>query len=313
MRKHSLSENGLSMSQAQSISNLLYQRAREIQVLFLGINNCSKTFAHEGRTYTQVKGVPLPGNVASLLMEKASIHGVQGFLMENIKAKEELLISLMQKRFEFEVEAPVYPNLIQPKLLRMVGEDFGWAQLSLEETNEFLEQEAIAAHVGEFIHKGGVLDKLRGELATLKPTEFIQIESTKSTPITVSAHHTPEQLFGLHRELSELHRKAEQRVNYFKAKVKNLAAQENIRIHAENQKLQAEANQQNDKLLQDYREANQKYAAQFEEARLRFEEQRQKELKEASALRIAVDPRFKPVIDEYMKSVLNEDTASTGS
>jgi hypothetical protein len=115
-----------------------------------------------------------------------------------------------------------------------VNEKWGWDQLTVAEYNEFLEAEAFAAHIGQFIHKGGKLDQLRAELPTIKTLEFMEIETGKKTPMTISVHHKADDLMELHEELAGLHRGYEQKVNYFKAKVKNAVTAENARIAKEN-------------------------------------------------------------------------------
>jgi hypothetical protein len=48
MKKNNLSKNGLSMTQAQSISNLCNQKAIEIHNSLRGINNASKSIVIGG-------------------------------------------------------------------------------------------------------------------------------------------------------------------------------------------------------------------------------------------------------------------------
>ena len=78
MKKNSLTpNNGLSLSQAQSISNLCHQRALEIEGKLTGVNNYSKTVdvtAGNGSTKSHqiVVGKPIPSNVVDLLTEKAT-------------------------------------------------------------------------------------------------------------------------------------------------------------------------------------------------------------------------------------------------
>ena len=92
MKKNSLTpNNGLSLSQAQSISNLCYQRAIEINNLLASINNASKSVEIDGKEHIIVKGRELPSNIVDLLIEKGDLHACQGFLMENIKAKDDML------------------------------------------------------------------------------------------------------------------------------------------------------------------------------------------------------------------------------
>ena len=49
MKKLSLSQKGLSLCQAQSISNLCFQRAKEIENLLLKVNNAEKTAKRKQR------------------------------------------------------------------------------------------------------------------------------------------------------------------------------------------------------------------------------------------------------------------------
>ena len=253
MKKNSLSPKGLSLSQAQSISNLCNQRAQDINAKLHGINNAEKTVTLQGIKYIETAGKKIPTNVVELITNKALLHSTQAFLMENIKAKETLLKDLQRKEFVTTLVFPDYPELSRPVFKSLVSEDWGWEQLSISEYNEYLECEAYASHIGQFIHKSGVLDNLRRTLPTVKNLEWIEVKKDEKTPLVVNVHHTSEQLLVIHEELATLHRQYEQRVNYFKAKVKNLVTEENARIARENGDLQAVANNFNKKLLEEYK------------------------------------------------------------
>ena len=165
MGKHSLSSKGLSLSQAQSISNLCNQRSRDISSKLSTVNNFSRHLQLGTDVYTETVGIPMPSNVVDLLLEKAELHSAQAFLMENIKAKDDLIKSIQREVFDYEEKVP-YPKrqaLEEFKVEPHKEEDWAWDQLSSSEYNEYLEAEAFASHVGQFIHKGGVLDKLRTE------------------------------------------------------------------------------------------------------------------------------------------------------
>ncbi len=303
MRKNSLATKGLSMSQAQSISNLCNQRSRDISFKLRDINNVEKVLKIGEETYVETPGKKMPDNVMDLLADKSRLHATQAFLMENIKAKEEMLNEIRNRRLEFEVEIPKCGELQNAEIESTVNEDWGWSQLSVSEYNEYLEAEAFASHVGQFIHKGGKLDNLRSELPTLKTLEWIEVESGKKTPLKVSVHHTAEELGDLHEKLAGVHRNYEQRVNYFKAKVKNLVTSENARIAKENAVNEASVNEANQKVLHDYNKAREEWQASYRKASHLFEEDRQKDIQKTAALRIAIDPRFQEVIDMFLKEV----------
>lgn len=301
--KNSLSSKGLSMSQAQSISNLCNQRSKEITNKLADVNNVSKTLVIGSETYTETPGNPMPVDVVELLTEKARLSATQAFLMENIKAKDELIKEIQCDQFKYDVEVPQRPKTEVRVIPSLVDETLGWDQLTTAEYNEYLEAEAYASHIGQFIHKGGKLDKLRSELPTIKTLEFMEIEVGKKTPMKVSIHHTSEQLLEIHEHLAALHREYEQKVNYFKAKVKNSVTTENARIAKERADIQAEVNEINSKQDVEYKSTYDKWAAEYRKASEEFEESRQKRIQEAANLKINVAERFQPVIDMFLKQL----------
>ena len=301
--KNSLASKGLSMSQAQSISNLCNQRSKDITAQLADINNVSKELVIGSETYTEVKGNPVPQDVVKLLTAKARLSATQAFLMENIKAKDELISKIKYEGFEYGVEAPIRPTTISETLPNEVDEDFGWDTLTAAEYNEFIEAEAYASHIGQFIHKGGKLDRLRAELPTIKTLEFMEIEVGKKTPMKITVHHTPAQLLTIHEELAALHRGYEQKVNYFKSKIKNAVTSTNAAVQKARGDIQARVNQQNLELSNEYKLAYDKWLADQRKAQHEFEEKRQGKIQDAVNLKIEVAERFQDVVDEFLNQL----------
>lgn len=301
--KNSLASKGLSMSQAASISNLCNQRTKDIAASLADINNVSKELTIGVETYIETKGNSMPQNIVQLLTDKARLSATQAFLMENIKAKDELINKIKSEKFKYEVSEPERPKTISEVLPNEVDEDFGWDTLTTAEYNEFLEAEAYASHIGQFIHKGGKLDKLRAELPTIKTLEFMEIEVGKKTPLKVTIHHTPAQLLSIHEELAALHRGYEQKVNYFKSKIKNATTTENAKIQKERGDIQARVNEQNLELANTYKMAYDTWAANQRKAQHKFEEERQGRIQDAVNLKIEVAERFQPVVNEFLNQL----------
>lgn len=301
--RNNLQNTGLSLSQAASISNLCNQRASEINNIISGINNSSKTFKSNGDEYILQVGKAIPTNVVEILVEKGKLHAAQAFLMSNIKAKDALINSIKKEKFATSLIAPEQPTYSTFENQELVGEDWGWDQLSQAEYSEYLEQESFASHIGQFIHKNCPLDVLRRDLPNVKVLDFIELTSGIKTPVKVEAHHTSDQLLGYHEKLASLHRSYEQRVNYFKAKVKNLVTEENARISKENAIKGAEINLYNQKLRQDYSNLMSTHQEAVKVAYENFESERQARIQQASALRISVDPRFQDTINEFLKNL----------
>lgn len=302
MKKNSLSTTGLSMSEAQSISNLCNQRALDIENSLKSVKTATKTIKIGEETHTIEKKVALPDNVTALLLEKGKLHGCQAFLMENIQAKERLLNNIKSSKADISfIEEPEYPNLDSFRPLPQVNEDWGWEQLTVLEMNEFYESEALAAHIGKFIHKGSKLETLRNELANLPSIEWMTIKDGEKTPVKIVANHSTEYLQNLHEELSKLHKTHEARTNYFKAKVKNLVTIENGRISKLNADKQLEINNSNKELMTEYNDAMRVYSNEVTKIQNAYEIAKETKIKEAAVLKIKVDPRFQSVVDIFIK------------
>ncbi|MFW6246765.1 MAG: hypothetical protein ACOC22_01120 [bacterium] len=310
MRKHNLVPNkGLSLSQAQSISNLCNQRTVEINKKFDSVNNYGKSIELNGKQRILANSKPLPENTIELLGEKAKLHACQAFLMENIKTKDLLLKEAKTAVADISgIEVPEKPKLSSPVdgSLAEVDEAWGWNQLPIGEINEYLEAEAYAAHVGQFIHKGSILDELRRTLPNIPAIEWITVKDGEKTPVDINIHHNADELMELHEELAGLHRKFEQRVNYFKAKVKNLVTAENARIAEHNNEIANEVAKQNALLQAKYDKEFAAYQDEVRKIRTDFEKQRQKRIAEIASMRIGVDARFQEVVDMFLKQLDKE-------
>lgn len=295
-----LGKKGLSMNQAQSISNLCNQIATDIDTTINNFNVTSKTIKVDKETYVVKEANPIV-DIHNLLSYKSKLHGVQAHIMEAIKAKDALLNSIQNEGFDDSIfTMPERKLIYEPELISEVGEDYGWKQLSETEYAEYLEQEAIASHYGQFIHKRGKLSCLRNELAKFASLEWEVIEDGKKTPVKVAKHHTQDELMNIHNEVSDVHTRANQRVNYFKAKAKNLANAKNIEIHKENARLKMIYQSNLNDANAEYQNQLAAYNNMIEEMSETFYADRLKRLNEASKLKVVIDPRFQSVVDELI-------------
>lgn len=296
-----LSTKGLSMSQAQSISNLCNQNAMEIQRELDSYNNCSKSITVAGQVYDLQEGIPIPGDILEKLKNKGDLHACQAFLMEAVKGKESE-IDRIRKSF------PDLSHLVKPEQILIddyeiqynVEEAWGWKQLSDSEYSEYLQAESMASHLGQFIHKTGKLTQLRKELPNTPSIEWFEVEAGKKTPVKVTKHHLSPVLMGIHEDIAEQHRVYEQRVNYYKAKVKNLVSDENARIQRVNADKAAEFLKLEKEVHEIHQLAMDAYNGEVLRLTMEFNSQRELDIKSAAALRISVDPRFQAVIDMFI-------------
>jgi hypothetical protein len=131
----------------------------------------------------------------------------------------------------------------------------------------------------------------------------MEIEVGKKTPLKVSIHHTPEQLLAIHEELAALHRGYEQKVNYFKSKVKSTVTASNAAVQKARGDIQARVNQTNLELANEYKLAYDKWLADQRKAQHEFEEKRQGRIQEAVNLKIEIASRFQDVVDEFLNQL----------
>lgn len=289
------------MSQAQSISNLCNQRALEIQRELDSYNVCSKSIRVNGEDYSLEDAYPMPSAILELLKEKGRLHATQAFLMEAIKEKDSVINRIISTTFDHShIVRPEFPEIPEPIELYDVSEAWGWAQLSASEHSEYLEAEAMASHLGQFIHNRGKLDKMRREVADLPAIEWMSVKEGEKTPVRINKHHTSQELLATHEQIAAAHRVYEQRVNYYKAKVKNLVSDENARIQKVNSDLWAQYDAEVSKQSEIRNQAFNAYRTQVQKENADFNAAREEQVKATAALRISVDPRFQPVIDMFI-------------
>jgi hypothetical protein len=296
-----LSNKGLSMSQAQSISNLCNQNALEIQRELDSYNNATKSITIDKVTYSLQEGIVIPDDILDKLKNKGDLHATQAFLMEALKGKDSELDRLRNMR-------PDLSHLIEPQriyapdydILFNEEESWGWSKLTDSEYSEYLQAEAMASHLGQFIHKNGKLTQLRKDLPNTASIEWFEVKDGEKTPVRITKHHHSQSLMQLHEDIAEEHRKYEQRVNYFKAKVKNLVSDENARLQKVNADNAAEFLKIEKQLNEEWRIAQDAYNGEILKLTMEFNSQRELNIKSAAALRINVDPRFQNVIDLFI-------------
>lgn len=85
--------------------------------------------------------------------------------------------------------------------------------------------------------------------------------------------------------------------------MKNLVTVENAKIANENAALQTLVNEVNNKLNTQYSIVIQEWQGKRKKAELEFNSKIQEETGRVAALRIMVDARFKPVVDQFLGTI----------
>lgn len=314
-------ENTLSMSDAQSISNLVNQKAEQITNKYKSVNNYSTylrldtlsqaAMVDKGdSTVSKTKAVNMPPieEVVADFKRKGDLHALQAFLMEHIKLKEHMIKSLKQKRNEAKdytnEELELRLNIKKPVF---VEEPIELVEYNEETINEFFTKEELlrtliseshAAHIGQFIHKDGKLSALRKELPTISGYTYEKLPDGRSAVVTNVIHADGDALEQLHEILANEHRDYTRSVNGQKAKAKDLLLLENNKAASDWQQKKSQQNIRANSHLTEF--GIYTNAIGEERARLKLEHQHavDEELKTWVKARIIVPSQFRDLILE---------------
>ena len=228
--------------------------------------------------------------------------------MEHIKLKEDALKALSIKR----MNPPSYTNEELEANLNITRPVFNEEPIELKEydeesINEFftkedllrsLVAEAHAAHIGQFIHKDGVLDKLRKELPKISGYSHERLPDGRSAVVINEIHSDADALEQLHEVLANEHRDFTRIVNGQKAKAKDLVLIENSNNASIWQQKKSEQSARANTHLTEFNVYTNAISA--ERARLTLEYQKaiDEEVKSWVKAKLAIPSQFKDLIVE---------------
>jgi hypothetical protein len=295
-----LDSKGLSLSDAQFLSNLCNQKAEEITKLISQVGVADRYIDYKGEWKPFKMTSKMPTDIVELISEKAELHALQGFLMDTIKRKDAMIKNLEKKEFVHSLVKPEAPVLKSLPKVKIVDEAWAKDQLSESEYNEMLYWEALAAHIGQFIHKDSHLEKLRKASVNTVQAEWFDVSTTEKAYVDVRMHYTPEYYNTLHEDFAKLHREAEKKVNYFKAKIKNMVSDENLRLRQEFEAEYKAIVDENKSINDAYELEFKAYRVEYDLKYSEYQKEINREVKRISALKVKPDPRYQPLIDKLI-------------
>lgn len=296
-----LGTQGLSMSDAQSLSNLCNQEAINIDKKLKSVGLFNKSVTLNNQEKIIYKTDKMPENVKELLERKSVLHALQGFLMDSMKRKDSLIKEESERAFVYDIPRPIQPQYELEPQLKQVDEAWGFDQLTDDEYNEYLRDESFASHIGQFIHNKSILEELRKDAYKIPAIEWIELKKDEKTPVDIIVHHAPEFYDTLYKEFSNLHRDYEKKVNYIKAKVKNLVAEENQKLLLEYKQNLQEVSERNRLLKEEYNKEVTKWTTNYNLAKSTFEKEKVEKVNELAKLKIVLDSRYESLKNELMK------------
>ena len=274
-----LDTKGLTTAEANYTANIIKELCERIfnEIKQLTLFKGTLNFQGKQTEYNKVYKVE---NLEEKCLEEGNLYALSAWLREAIKAKEALLKQVENDNFDISLLNEVNYG----KATSLLTEDEVKYSLPINELAEYLAYEAKAAHIGKKVHPNGIFEQW---FNMIKNTPKVQInEINKDYIVEFDQVVDEKDLYQTYFTLQKEYREAEQKVNYYKAKVKNLLNEKNQEINQKNRALQ-------DKLSQDLEIQNSKnLALQAEINNLRGQK-----LKEVSELKIIIPNELQKTLD----------------
>lgn len=274
-----LDTKGLTTAEANYTANIIKELCERISNEIKQLTLFKGTLNFQGKQ-TEYNKVYKVENLEEKCLEEGNLYALSAWLREAIKAKEALLKQVENDNFDISLLNEVNYG----KAISLLTEDEVKYSLPINELAEYLAYEAKAAHIGKKVHPNGIFEQW---FNMIKNTPKVQInEINKDYIVEFDQVVDEKDLYQVYFTLQKEYREAEQKVNYYKAKVKNLLNEKNQEINQKNRALQ-------DKLSQDLEIQNSKnLALQAEINNLRGQK-----LKEVSELKIIIPNELQKTLD----------------
>lgn len=224
-----LGTKGLTSSEANYTANIVKElcekTAQEIKqmTLFKGVIH----FQGKENDYNKVYKVD---NLQEKCMQEGNLYALSAWLREAIKSKDSLVTKNISNNFEKELkQLPIAPKLVNSSTEEEIKNG-----LPIDELAEFLMYEAKAAHLGKKVHPGGIFETWFNLIKNIPRTQINP--DNKDYVVFFEQEVNESSLYEIFFSLQKEYREAEQKVNYYKSKVKDLLNQKSQEINAVNQK-----------------------------------------------------------------------------
>lgn len=214
-----LDTKGLTSSEASHIANFLKEQVKGIDIT---VENF-KVITSQGKRDND--WLPIDTNKAvedlkGSLLKKAEYFSLSAWLREAIKYKDNKINEAIAETFDNSNVEGLKPY---PKAVATV--DTSWSKffehLDIKAQSEYLTQEAIASHIGSFIHR---FDVVRSKIDNYLPTDFVKLSNTETMTVKNTLLYDTDELLREVESLQSIHREAEKTINFYKAKHKEWVA-----------------------------------------------------------------------------------------
>jgi hypothetical protein len=216
-----LGDKGLSSSKASHLKNVAKEMADVYGNQLQNAMLFTEVMSLKGEELPLDRQVAIP-NLVEFCQHEGRIFGLSAWLGEGIKEKEAFLKKIKEATvieiLDME-ELPDPPEL--PKLELEPTETDIKAKWTTRERAEFLSMEAMAASIGKKIHQQGKLAQWKTGIRSEKPVRFETLNERETVVVKRTMLYEVETIENAYFELQQAHRQANERVNYYKARLNN--------------------------------------------------------------------------------------------
>jgi len=224
-----LDTKGLTSAEANYTANIVKELCERISneikqlTIFEGVLN----FQGKQTIYNKVFKVD---NLEEKCLEEGNLYALSAWLREAIKSKDNLLKQVDLDNFEIKLLNEVFIDIEATS--KLLTEDEIKYSLPINELADYLACEAKAAHIGKKVHPNGIFEVW---FNAIKNTPRVQINDVNKDYVVEFSQIVDEKdLYSIYFNLQKEYREAEQKVNYYKAKIKNLLDEKNQKINQQN-------------------------------------------------------------------------------
>lgn len=175
--------------------------------------------------------------VIEVINKIGDLNSLAAWLRVGVKSKETGLTVLQNIDPDFIEDGPEFEKLKRPEQDEVWKEQFGpdhaLAELNIRERAEFLSLNSKAAAIGMGIHNNGPVSKAKQDVVEFKPTRMEEvrgINGPEAWPVTCTKEMEREDVAKIYFQLQNKHREIENKLNFYRAKLKNIEVQKNVDI-----------------------------------------------------------------------------------
>lgn len=281
-----LGKQGLTSAEANYTANIVKELCERIATEINNMSLFTAILTKDGKKHNFAKERKVE-NLHEKCLEEGKLYALSAWLREGIKDKDKIISLIDTDDFGFELKST--DHIVKGfKLINNPTEEEIKRELPINELAEYLSNEAKAAHIGKKVHPSGIFEKW---LREIKNTPCLQLHpDNKDLIITLTQVVQEEDLYKIYFDLQKEYREAEQKVNYYKAKIKNLLSDKIREINTTNLEIRNKYQQELDSINTE----NYSIQQQINNARL-------EKVKELSELKIIIPNELQSTIDFIQK------------